>query len=63
MTLADYLNRPYTIQVRREEAADGVVRLPKSLHRELAEVARREGVSLNQWVNTVLSRAVGAHRA
>lgn len=32
-----------------------VVRLPKSLHRQLAEGAEREGVSLNQHVVTLLS--------
>jgi predicted RNase H-like HicB family nuclease len=33
-----------------------VVRLPKSLHRLLAESAEREGVSLNQYVATLLAR-------
>lgn len=32
------------------------VRLPKSLHRSLAEGAKREGVSLNQYVATLLAR-------
>ena len=32
------------------------VRLPKSLHRELAEAAKRENVSLNQYVLLLLSR-------
>ncbi len=32
------------------------VRLPKSLHRELAEAAQRDGVSLNQYVVMLLSR-------
>lgn len=36
-----------------------VVRLPKSLHRTLVETSQREGVSLNQWINVVLSQAVG----
>lgn len=35
------------------------VRLPKSLHRDLARQAEREGVSLNQYITSVLSRAVG----
>jgi predicted RNase H-like HicB family nuclease len=34
-----------------------VLRLPRSLHRRLAEVAAREGVSLNQYVVSLLSRA------
>jgi antitoxin HicB len=36
-----------------------VVRVPRSLHRDLVEAADREGVSLNQYVNVVLARAVG----
>jgi len=45
-------------------AADGTsgkftVRMPRSLHRKLAEQARREGVSLNQFVTVALAEAVG----
>jgi len=36
-----------------------VVRVPRSLHRELVERAEDEGVSLNQYVNVALARAVG----
>jgi antitoxin HicB len=36
-----------------------VVRLPRSLHRELVQAAEREGVSLNSFVNASLGRAVG----
>jgi antitoxin HicB len=32
------------------------VRLPKSLHRSLVEAATQEGVSLNQYVSTLLAR-------
>ena len=35
-----------------------VVRLPRSLHRQLAQTAEREGVSLNQFINVALARAV-----
>lgn len=35
-----------------------VVRIPRSLHRDLVEVAEREGVSLNQYVNVALARTV-----
>lgn len=31
------------------------LRLPKSLHRDLAEQAEREGLSLNAWVNYLLA--------
>lgn len=33
-----------------------VVRIPRSLHRTLAESAQREGASLNQYVATLLAR-------
>ena len=36
-----------------------VVRVPRSLHRQLAEAAEREGVSLNQFINVALASAVG----
>ncbi len=36
-----------------------IVRVPKSLHRELVEAAEREGVSLNTFVSTALGKAVG----
>jgi antitoxin HicB len=35
------------------------VRLPKSLHRRLDQMAEREGVSLNQFLVYTLSKAVG----
>lgn len=46
---------------RQEEEFSGkfVVRVAKSLHRKIDEVAEREGVSLNQWIGTVLSEAIG----
>ncbi len=48
---------------RPEESYSGkfIVRVPKSLHRELAETAEREGVSLNMYVSTALGKAVGQH--
>ncbi|MCB0046516.1 MAG: type II toxin-antitoxin system HicB family antitoxin [Caldilineaceae bacterium] len=36
-----------------------VVRMTRSLHRDLAVASSREGVSLNQYVTTELARAVG----
>ena len=36
-----------------------VVRVPRSLHRELVQRAAREDVSLNQYVNVALAKAVG----
>jgi antitoxin HicB len=35
------------------------VRIPKSLHRKLNEMAEKEGVSLNHYLVSTLSRAVG----
>ncbi len=37
-----------------------LVRMPKSLHRQLAERAAEEGVSLNQLAVAALARTVGA---
>ena len=37
-----------------------LVRAPKSLHRDLVRRAQAEGASLNQFVVTTLSRALGA---
>lgn len=44
---------------RNEEQYSGkfITRLPKYLHRQLVERAKREGVSLNQYIETVLSQA------
>jgi antitoxin HicB len=39
-----------------------VVRIPKSLHRELVEMAEREGVSLNTLVNVALGKVAGQAR-
>jgi len=38
------------------------LRMPKSLHRDLAHSARQEGVSLNQVIVTALARFVGTER-
>jgi len=39
------------------------LRLPRSLHRRLAEFAERDGVSLNQYAIMLLSEGVAPHRA
>jgi len=46
---------------RSDEAFSGkfVVRIPKSLHRDLVGMAAQEGASLNQYINTELARSVG----
>ena len=40
-----------------------VVRVPRSLHRQLAEAAERDNVSLNAYVTAALAKAVGAAEA
>jgi predicted RNase H-like HicB family nuclease len=40
-----------------------LLRLPRSLHAELAREAEREGVSLNQFVTSALAAAVGWRRS
>jgi len=42
---------------RQEEAYSGkfLLRMPRSLHRRLAEAAEEEGVSLNQYINVTLA--------
>ena len=40
-----------------------VQRVPRTLHKKLAALAKRENVSLNQFVASILAEAVGARRA
>jgi antitoxin HicB len=46
-----------------EHSGKFMVRLPKSLHAELARRAEREGVSLNALVTTYLAREAGIEAA
>lgn len=39
------------------------LRLPKSLHRKAAERADEEGVSLNQFLNSIIAEAIGGKSA
>jgi len=39
-----------------------VVRVPRSLHRDLVQAAEEEGVSLNQYINVALAKAVAHAR-
>jgi predicted transcriptional regulator len=36
------------------------LRLPTSLHRKLAEVAKREGISINQLINSAVAEKMSA---
>lgn len=47
----------------REYGGTVVVRIPKSLHRDVAKRAEHEGVSINQWIATSIARAIGAPAA
>ncbi len=58
--IADALEKNEEVPEPVDESYSGriLVRAPKSLHRILAEKAREEGVSLNQYIVYQLSRAV-----
>ncbi len=45
----------------RQKAPSGrlLLRMPRTLHAELARAAEREGTSLNQFITSALSRTVG----
>ncbi len=47
----------------RDYSGKFIVRVPKSLHRQLDVLADREGVSLNQYLVSELSRIVGKETA
>ena len=36
------------------------LRLPASIHRHIREIAKREGVSINQFISTAVSEKVSA---
>jgi len=59
--ISDALERGEEVPEPVDETYSGriLVRAPKSLHRALAERAREEGVSLNQYIVYHLSRALG----
>ncbi|MGE5591773.1 MAG: toxin-antitoxin system HicB family antitoxin [Bacillota bacterium] len=59
--LLDALNHGETIPEPVDEAYSGriLLRTPRSLHKELVERARREGVSLNQFMIYQLSKSLG----
>jgi predicted HicB family RNase H-like nuclease len=48
---------PLPMSPKADYSGRFIVRVPKSLHRNLAETAELEGVSLNQYVVSVLSAA------
>lgn len=46
-------------RTEKEYSGKFIVRVPKSLHRKLDQVAEKEGVSLNQYLVSALSHALG----
>jgi antitoxin HicB len=50
---------PLPGSVEKQYSGKFNVRVPKSLHRKLDEMAEKEGVSLNHFLVSTLSRAVG----
>ncbi|MCL6478101.1 MAG: type II toxin-antitoxin system HicB family antitoxin [Peptococcaceae bacterium] len=63
--IADALGRGEQVPEPGDDSYSGriLVRAPKSLHRVLAEKAKEEGTSLNQYIIYQLSRAIGEGRA
>ena len=60
--LASMLERRMSIPEpmgKEEFSGKFLVRLPKSLHRTLAQISKREGVSLNQYVTSALAYSAG----
>ncbi|GBF33984.1 hypothetical protein DCCM_3095 [Desulfocucumis palustris] len=53
------LGRPVPEPITDEFSGQLRIRIPKTLHRTLAERAKEEKVSLNQYINYQLSRGVG----
>ncbi|AGL00104.1 type II toxin-antitoxin system HicB family antitoxin [Desulfoscipio gibsoniae] len=47
---------------REEYSGQLRIRIPKSLHRTLAERAKEENISLNQYISYQLSRGIGYKR-
>jgi len=50
-------------RTEQEYSGKFFIRAPKSLHRALDQNARREGVSMNQYLVATLSRALGREEA
>ena len=53
------LGRPVPEPITDEHSGQLRIRIPKTLHRILAERAKEENISLNQYINYQLSRGVG----
>ena len=60
--LLEKMERRNKVLERREYSGRVHLRMPRSLHRDLARRAEQEGVSLNQVIVTALARSVGAEQ-
>lgn len=58
--LGQEIPKPFALNTCNGKVA---LRMPKSLHRKAIEAAKREDVSLNQFILSAVSEAVGASRA
>jgi predicted HicB family RNase H-like nuclease len=63
--IADEQNRTLPVPFETEDEYSGRVtlRFTKTLHKSASLMAEREGVSLNQFLNTVVAEAVGERKA
>ncbi len=58
VALEESIDIPLPESIREENYSGRILlRLPKSLHRKLAESAKKEGVSINAYITTLLSLA------
>lgn len=57
--LADGLEIPQPYRLIEDYSGKLNIRIPKSLHRTLAEKAKEEQVSLNQYINYQLAKGTG----
>ena len=55
-TLNDYMSMSYRMEVVEDKTGQFKLRIPRSLHRLLAEHSQREGISMNQYCVYLLSR-------
>lgn len=55
----DAIPEPYSYRNFEKFSGKFQQRLPKSLHKELAERAQKEGVSINQLVTSYVARGLG----
>ena len=60
-TLNDYMAMSYRMEIVEDYSGQFKLRIPRSLHRSLAEHSQREGISMNQYCVYLLSRNDAAY--